>query len=114
MVIRWLRYEIENYLLQPEAIKRVAHAPLFESEVDSAFRKHIPSGTDLFSDHVALTRIKASEEFLVPLLRQLGASMSKRDLYLIAADMKVSEIHPEVKEKLDMIASHLLPISEDG
>ena len=107
-VIPWHRYEVENYLLQPQAIKRVFSAPLFASGVDSAFWKHVPGGTDLFGDHVALTRVKASDEFLVPLLRNLGLNISKKDLYLIAAGMKSSEIHPEVKKKLDMIASHLL------
>ena len=108
VVMRWRRYEIENYLLQPESIKRVLRAPLFETEVECEFRKHVPQGTDLFGDHVALTRVKASDEFLVPLLRKLGLGMSKRDLYIIAAEMTVSEIHPEVREKLDKIAECLL------
>ena len=108
-VLRWRRYEIENYLLHPEAVKRFVRLPLLESAVESAFWRQVPKGTDLFGDHVALTRVKASDEFLVPLLRSLGEDVSKRDLYLIAAGMLDSEIHPEVKEKLDRIAERLLP-----
>ena len=108
-VLRWRRYEIENYLLHPEAVKRFVKSPILESAVESAFWRQVPKGTDLFGDHVALTRVKASDEFLVPLLRSLGEYVPKRDLYLIAAGMLGSEIHPEVNEKLDRIAERLLP-----
>jgi energy-coupling factor transporter ATP-binding protein EcfA2 len=108
-VLRWRRYEIENYLLIPDAIKRFAGPlPLFESGIEEEFWKQIPKGTDLFGDHVSLVRIKASREFLVPLLESIGKPIPPRDLYLIAAKMKPEEIHPEVKEKLDTIAE-LLP-----
>ena len=68
-----------------------------------------PAGTDLFGDHVALVRVKASDEFLVPLLEHLGDSTPKSDLYLLAALMTKDEIHPEVGEKLDRIAELLNP-----
>ena len=110
-VLRWRRYEIENYLLQPEAIKRfirVEDFPLRGSQVEDAFWRQVPRGTDLFGDHVSLVRLKASTEFLVPLLEDLE-STPKRDLYLLAAAMRVEEIHPEVREKLDRIAESLNP-----
>ena len=53
-------------------------------------------------------RVKASTEFLVPLLEDLE-STPKRDLYLLAAAMRVEEIHPEIREKLDRIAESLNP-----
>ena len=109
VVLRWRRYEIENYLLQPEAVNRFLGFPLLAPRVESAFWKHVPEGTDLFGDHVALSRVKASDEFLVPLFRSLDVHVSKRDLYQIAAGMLDTEIHPEVKEKLDRIAECLLP-----
>ena len=110
VVLRWRRYEIENYLLQPDAIGRFAfpeNLPLMRRQVDAAFWKQVPPGTDLFGDHVALTRIKASDEFLVPLLNDLGRPTPKRDLHLLAEQMTVEEIHPEVMEKLDRFAEVL-------
>ena len=115
VVLRWRRYEIENYLMQPNAIGRFAfpeNLPLMRQQVDAAFREQVPQGTDLFGDHVALTRIKASEEFLVPLLETLDRPTPKRDLYLLAEGMTADEIHPEVVEKLDRLAEVLLPGDE--
>ena len=106
-VLRWRRYEIENYLLQPEAIKRYVDFPLKEPLVDAAFRKQVPEGTDLFGDHVSLVRIKASREFLLPLLEEVGRETPKRDLYMLAAAMTEDEIHPEIRDKLDRIAESL-------
>ena len=108
VVMRWRRYEIENYLLHPESILRFVNFPLQQEQVESRFWGHVPKGTDLFGDHVALTRVKASDEFLTPLLRSVGEDTPRRDLYLLAAGMKEEEIHPEVREKLDRIAECLL------
>ena len=108
-VLRWRRYEIENYLLQPEAIKRFVDFPLGDARIDDAFWSQVPRGADLFGDHVSLVRVKASTEFLGPLLDNLERSTPKRDLYLLAAKMEVDEIHPEIREKLDRIAASLNP-----
>ncbi len=109
VVLRWRRYEIENYLLRPEAIKRYLEFPLHEPEVDAEFWRQVPTGTDLSGDHVSLVRLKASDEFLVPLLERVGRPTPKRDLYLLAARMEPAEIHPEVIDKLDRLAAALLP-----
>ena len=106
-VLRWRRYEIENYLLQPDAIARFVGFPLMETEIHEAFWKQVPHGTDLFGDHVSLVRVKASNEFLIPLLTDVDSRISKRDLYQLAAVMRPEEVHPEVREKLDRIAEHL-------
>jgi len=107
-VIRWKRYEIENYLLQPNAIKRFVKFPLFEETIEREFWKQVPNGTDLFSDHVSLARLKASDEFFIPLLTSVNKPTFKKDLYLIAAQMDRGEIHPEIIEKLDAIYHMLL------
>ncbi len=112
VVLRWRRYEIENYLLRPEAISRfagMANEPLLALQVEKAFHRQVPAGTDLFGDHVALVRVKASEEFLEPLLREIGRETLKRDFHLLAAAMTPDEIHPEVIEKLDRMAQVLNP-----
>ena len=107
-VLRWRRYEIENYLLQPEAIARFVNWPLLQNQIYDAFWKQVPRETDLFGDHVSLTRVKASDEFLVPLLRDIEINTPKRDLYLLASIMHENEIHPEIREKLDRIAEVLI------
>ena len=113
VVLRWRRYEIENYLLQPGAIARFASmgfplvGPRVDADVDEGFWRQVPRGTDLFGDHVSLVRVKASDEFLVPLLEGLERSTPKKDLYLLAAAMNHDELHPEVTEKLDRIADAL-------
>lgn len=103
VVLRWRRYEIENYLLIPKVIKRFVGFPLIDHEIDQAFRAQVPLGADLFGDHVSLTRIKASDEFLVPLLERIKNYTTKSELFQLAAVMKQEEIHPEITEKLDRI-----------
>ena len=110
VALRWRRYEIENYLLQPAAIRRYIGLPLAAGIVDAGFREQVPAGTDLFGDHVSLVRIKASDEFLLPLLEKAGRETPKRDLYMLAAAMTAEEIHPEVREKLDRISESLAPV----
>ncbi len=109
VVLRWRRYEIENYLLQPEIIKRFVDFELMEPSVDEKFWMQVPHGTDLFGDHVSLVRVKASTEFLGPLLESFGKYTPKKDLYQLATLMKKDEIHPEIREKLDRIAESLNP-----
>lgn len=104
VVLRWRRYEIENYLLHPGPIKRFINFPLKENQVEEEFWKQVPRGADLFGDHVSLERVKGGDEFLVPLLESLRADTPKRDLYSLAATMTRDEIHPEITEKLDRIA----------
>ena len=108
-VLRWRRYEIENYLLQPNAVKRFVGLPLHHDLVQEAFDRQVPAGTNYFGDHPALSRVKASNEFLVPLLEEVWAPTPKRDLHMLAAVMTPEEIHPEVIEKLDLIAATLNP-----
>lgn len=104
-VLRWKRYEIENYLLNPEVIKRyVGLQSLFSQLVDTEFYKLVPHGTELFSDHPSLSSFKASDRFLIPLLEQTRPT-SRADLHLLASCMTKEEIHPEVIEKLDAIAA---------
>ena len=107
-ILRWQRYEIENYLLIPSAIKRfLKNDPSHEQKVDEEFKKQIPAYTDPFGNIPELTCVKASSEFLVPFFEKIGLNTTKGELYQLAAKMTLDEIHPEVKEKLDAIAEFL-------
>lgn len=110
-VLQWKRYEIENYLLHPDAIKRfVARTPTANpDEIDAEFHRQLPRDADPFSDLPALVEVKASDSLLLPMLERAGRRTKKTDLYQLAAVMKREEIHPEIREKLDRIAEGLLP-----
>ncbi len=122
----WRRREIENYLLVPAAIRRFIQSrspgPLFDrlaaeraQVVDRAFAKQVPTGFDPFDDSVVFLRdVKASDDFLLPLLGDCGLSTSKKDLFLIAAQMRPEEIHPEIKEALDVVATLSPPPTGDS
>ena len=103
-ISRWHRYEIENYLLQPRAVVRFLEDPEVGQRAMVKFWQLVPQGTDLFGDHVALVKVKASDDFLVPLFEDVGRPTPKNDLYLLAGMMRPDEIHSEVVQKLDKIA----------
>jgi hypothetical protein len=50
---------------------------------------------------------KASRDLLPQALEAAGRPLVKRDFFLVAAAMLPEEIHPEVVEKLDLIAEKL-------
>ena len=102
-VLRWNRYEIENYLFHPDPIARLFDFPL----VVESFQKMVPPETELFGDSVVFVRSKGSTELLMPLLKAVGHPTNKSDLYLIAEAMNPEEIHPEVVQKLDRMAEVL-------
>ena len=106
-VLRWERYEIENYLLHPRSVARWLSAPAAAEEVEREFGKRMLPGTEVFGDSIDLVRVKGSTEFLMPVLEAVGHPTNKSDLYLIAEAMKPDEIHPEVVQKLDRMAEVL-------
>jgi len=117
-VLRWRRYEIENYLVVPEALTRFCRhgepelfAPVAQQAAEEFLRQQLPPAVvaDPLSDHQFLRVVKASDNLLVPLFQKAGKPMAKKDLYLVAAAMRSVEVHPEVAEKLDLIAEALLP-----
>jgi predicted ATPase len=105
----WNRYEIENYLLNADVVKRfLGEASLFNSPVvDEEFGRSIPPGTDWLADVRVLRDLKASE-FLVDVLARTSNPLEKGELYMLAAKMLPEEIHPEVKLVLDKLAA-LIP-----
>lgn len=109
IVFRWPRYEIENYLLNPQVLSRAnggedGQMSLWDHIIVDEFKKEFPPVTDWLSDIRALSQIKGSE-FIVETLSKAKAGMAKRDLYMLAAKMKPHEIHPDIRRCLDLIAS---------
>lgn len=86
----WTRYEIENYLLIPDLLKRFVREeePLFaqadEKKIDEEFAANFPARADYLGDLQALRDLKGSE-FLVRLLQLTDRPLSKADLFMLAA-----------------------------
>jgi len=119
LVLRWKRYEIENYLLHPEALLRFVEGP----DLDLLSRARRKGGEDYLkanfpplalaqpldeSDY--LVEIPASKSVLPAFLKPAQTHLSKKDYYQIAAQMKPGEVHPEVIAKLNQMA----PILNEG
>lgn len=119
LVLRWKRYEIENYLLHPEALLRFVEGP----DPDLLSRARRKDGEDYLkanfpppalaqplidSDYLVAT--PASKSVLPSLLEKSQVALSKKDYYQIAAQLKPEEVHPEVIAKLDEMA----PILNEG
>jgi predicted ATPase len=113
-ILRWKRYEIENYLLVPEAISRFlqssdeTQANLFNDSHNTAFdylRNEFPPAafSDPLGNHPFLNETPASKQIFPLLFEHINKPMSKRDYYQIAQTFNLDEIHPEVSEKLDAI-----------
>ena len=111
--LRWRRYEIESYLVHPEALARFVETevggPAAAAHVDDMrayWRGEFPPALvqDPLSDHAFLNRAKARTEILSPLLEAAGLhGLHYTRYHEIAALMRPAEIHPEVREKLDDI-----------
>lgn len=121
-IVRWKRYEIENYLLAPDAIRRLLSPPderdLFsDKSADNAIeflREQLPATffDDPLFDSAAVVSVPASKKLLPQMFESVGREMEKKDYFLLAAQMRPSEIHADVIAVLDLIAA-LRPDSID-
>ena len=111
--LRWRRYEIESYLVHPDALARFVEAAV---GADSAaahvedmlryWRDEFPPAVvrDPLGDHEFLNVTKARTRLIPPLLEAAGLyGLPYTRYHEIAALMRPEEIHPEVVEKLDAI-----------
>ncbi len=64
-----------------------------------------PALTEPLKDSDYLVATAASKSVLPGFLKRAEVAISRKDYFLIAAQMKPEEIHPEVSAKLDSIAS---------
>jgi hypothetical protein len=112
-VVRWKRYEIENYLLNPSLLTRFlerdidllnrAEVQRDVAHVELAFEENFPRNVDWLSNIPVLAQIKGSS-FLVEVLSKTSRPVSKRDLFMVAAKSRSEEVHPDVKDVLARIA----------
>ena len=110
--LRWRRYEIESYLVHPDALARfvksvpgAASAQRVEDML-AYMRKELPPGAidEPLGDHPFLMAIKARTQILLPALSAAGLhGLPYTRYHEIAEIMQPEEIHPEVTEKLDAI-----------
>ena len=111
--LRWHRYEIESYLVHPDALQRFvevtvgqAGAALHTQDLLDFWRDETPPAVvrDPLGDHEYLNVTKARTRLIPPLLEAAGLeSVHYNRYHEIAQLMKPDEIHPEVREKLDAI-----------
>jgi len=123
-ILRWKRYEAENYLLHPKALQRFVEysrgkvPDLFvqvspEKAIDY-LKDQLPPTVlkDPLSDHDFLNATPASKTLLPGFFEASGLSITKNEYYQVAAQMQPEEITDEVREKLDAI-SKTLNLSRD-
>jgi len=110
--LRWKRYEIESYLVHPQALVRFV-----EKQVGSGSAEHVADllkhfeetyppafVRDPLQDNPMLVGTKARTDLIPPALAAAGLHGFPYTRYHeIAAVMLKEEIHPEVIEKLDAI-----------
>ena len=111
--LRWNRYEIESYLLHPEALKRFVAlkvgqdiAAVHLEDLQRHFEDNYPPAflKDPFADAAYLKNTKARTDLLPPALDAAGLpGFPYTHYHEIAAVMRPEEIHPEVIAKLDAI-----------
>jgi hypothetical protein len=111
-ILRWRRYEAENYLVHPEPLAqfiRGAKPDLFtaasaERGLDY-LRDQLPPAVykEPLGDHDYLKSTPASKTLLPGFFEAAGVPLTKNEYYQVAAQMRPEEISDEVREKLDAL-----------
>jgi hypothetical protein len=109
--LRWRRYEIESYLLHPDALSRfveklvgTAAAPAHTADLHKHLGDHLPPAVlrDPLGDHDYLNVTKARTQILPPALDAAGLpGLPYTRYHEIAAAMRPEEIHADVVAVLD-------------
>ncbi|MGO9259905.1 MAG: ATP-dependent nuclease [Bryobacteraceae bacterium] len=114
--LRWRRYEIESYLVHPDALARYVQTQVgteagpYLEDLRRHFEENYPPAflRDPLTDNAIVMRSKARTELLPPALAAAGLpGLPYTRYHEIAAVMLPAEIHPEVREKLDLIQKAL-------
>ena len=111
--LRWRRYEIESYLVHPDALQRFVEVTYGKAGAASHIEglrawwlDEMPPAVvrDPLGNHEYLNVTKARTRLIPPLLEAAGlGNLRYNRFHEIAQLMQPDEIHPEVKEKLDAI-----------
>ena len=104
----WTRYQVENYLLHPQAVVRFVtneESAVAAEKADRVLRDGLapPMYRSPLEDH-SYHRSMRGRGTLSTALEGMERPPSQREYWRIAAVMTPEEIHPEVVEKLDAIA----------
>lgn len=104
---RWTRYEVESYLVHPEALLRFVEKDnsLYRKPVEEYLHDKLPGEVfrEPLGNHDYLNRTPASKTLLPDLFKAVKMDLPKSEYHTIAAQMKRDEIPLEVTEKLDQI-----------
>lgn len=110
MRLVWRQYEIENYLVHPEALQRwvasrggAAAARRAEDHMRQLFPPALfaaPFGRDYFEG-------RKGKSVLREVCQAARLQVGDAEYWEVAAGMQEDEVHPEVVEKLDAIAEQL-------
>lgn len=110
---RWRRYEIESYLVHPEALARFVARTVGEAasaQHVADLRAHLTANLPPaiierpLDNHAYLNNTKARAEILPPALSAAGLpGLPYTRYHEIAALMLPEEVHPDVRETLDTI-----------
>ncbi len=110
-LLRWRRYEIENYLLHPAVLER------FVRETQSIQRQSDPDAAMAFlksqippdawenpnGENEFLVSVPASKRLLPEFMKAAGLSIGKNEYFQIVSRMEAGEVHAEVVEKLEAL-----------
>ena len=105
----WTRYDIESYLVHPEALLRFVgeQERTGVGAVDRYMKKYYGFlYDDAFDNHHSLINTKG-EDILGQILDCAQIYLDKADYYRIAEMMTAEDIHPDVKRVLDAVANSL-------
>ena len=110
---RWRRYEIESYLVHPEALARFVASTVGEAgsaqhvaDLRTYLTANLPPAIveRPLDNHAYLNSTKARAEILPPALTAAGLPAFPYTRYFeIASLMRPEEVHPDVRQALDTI-----------
>lgn len=115
-VLRWKRYEAENYLLHTDVLARFvkgASPDLFTTAAAGKgmtyLRNELPPAVlkNPLVEHPFINSEPASKTLLPGFFEAAGIPLPKKEYYQIASQMLPEEIPEEVREKLDAIYKQL-------